>query len=982
MAVLKCKMCGGELNIQDGMTVAECEYCGCKQTLPKLVSDNIANLYDRANHFRRNNDFDKAEGIYERILAETPDDSEAYWSLVLCRYGIEYVEDPATRKRVPTVNRTQYTSIFDDENYKSAIEHADAIQRRVYEEEAAAINEIQKGILAISQKEEPFDVFICYKETDKNGRRTPDSVLATDLYHQLINEGFKVFFARITLEDKLGTAYEPYIFAALNSAKVMVVLGTKPEYFNAVWVKNEWSRYLALVNKSGGKKVLIPAYRDMDPYDLPEEFSHLQAQDMSKLGFMQDLIRGIKKITKADEPKAAVKETVVVGSTNVNIAPLLKRAFMFLEDGEWDKADDFCEQVLNQDPENAEAYVGKLMADLKVRRRGDLKDQPRTFDYNRNYQKAIRFADKKTSDELTGYITFITTRNNNEIYNNAVSVMKAAKTEKDFKGASEIFKTIPGWRDADKLAAECAEKAEVARKDAIYNKASGAMKSAKTEGSYIEASEIFKTIPGWMDADILAEKCKEKAEECRKEAVLENAKVFMKKDTLESYSYIVFELKKISGYKNADELIAICETRISELTAKKEEEDKRAKKKKRRTINIVTIISSVIAVLIVFLIVLNTVIIPNVKINATISEAKELAKQKKYSSAITKLDELSDNQEAKILKTEYQILEAKDLAAEKKYPAASACLLRAGLNEETTELYRDWSRKASSIAANYYHTVGLKADGTVVATEYTGTPVIEDYYGHISYKNFYYGWCDVYSWKDIVAVSAGKMHTVGLKSDGTVVATKYTGDQNNYYGWSDVSGWKDIVSVSAGSFHTVGLKADGTVVAVGETQYGRCNVDDWKDIVAVSAGGSHTVGLKADGTVVAVGDNDEGQCDVRGWTDIVAVSAGGIHTVGLKADGTVVAVGDNEYGQCDVQGWKDIVAVSAGAYNTVGLKADGTVVAVGDNDKYQCNVKSWTDIVAVSAGWYHTVGLKADGTVVAVGDNEYGQRDVSDWKLW
>ncbi|MBD4337184.1 TIR domain-containing protein, partial [Xanthomonas citri pv. citri] len=79
--------------------------------------------------------------------------------------------------------------------------------------------------------EDPFDVFICYKESDSSGRRTPDSVLANDLYHQLTAAGFKVFFARITLEDKLGTAYEPYIFAALNSAKVMVVLGTRAEYF-------------------------------------------------------------------------------------------------------------------------------------------------------------------------------------------------------------------------------------------------------------------------------------------------------------------------------------------------------------------------------------------------------------------------------------------------------------------------------------------------------------------------------------------------------------------------------------------------------------------------------------------------------------------------------------------------------------------------------------------------------------------------------
>ena len=337
MSIFKCKMCGGTIEFNPGDTVGVCDSCGTKQTLPRLDDDRKANLYDRANHFRRNNDFDKAAGIYEQILNEDNTDAEAYWSLVLCHYGIEYVEDPQSHKRIPTVNRAQFTSIFDDDNYKSALHYADGYQKELYEDEAKAINEIQKGILAISQKEEPFDVFICYKETDNSGRRTQDSVLANDLYHQLTQEGFKVFFSRITLEDKLGTAYEPYIFAALNSAKVMVVLGTKPEYFNAVWVKNEWSRYLSLVKNSNGKKMLIPAYKDMDPYDLPEEFSHLQAQDMSKLGFMQDLIRGIKKIVSAGAPKAEVKETVAVGGS-VNVEPLLERAFMFLEDGDWGEA--------------------------------------------------------------------------------------------------------------------------------------------------------------------------------------------------------------------------------------------------------------------------------------------------------------------------------------------------------------------------------------------------------------------------------------------------------------------------------------------------------------------------------------------------------------------------------------------------------------------------------------------------------------------
>ena len=154
------------------------------------------------------------------------------------------------------------------------------------------------------------------------------TTLANDLYHQLTQEGFKVFFSRITLEDKLGTAYEPYIFAALNSAKVMVIIGTKPEYFNAVWVKNEWVRFLAQI-KNDVDKILIPAYKDMDPYDLPEEFSNLQAQDMSKLGFMQDLIRGVKKIVGSEEQNTVVTHESYKDSNN---SALLKRIGLFLEE--------------------------------------------------------------------------------------------------------------------------------------------------------------------------------------------------------------------------------------------------------------------------------------------------------------------------------------------------------------------------------------------------------------------------------------------------------------------------------------------------------------------------------------------------------------------------------------------------------------------------------------------------------------------------
>ena len=466
MSIFKCKMCGGTLEINANETVATCEYCGTQQTLPRLDNDKKTNLYDRANHFRRNNEYDKAMGIYEQILNEDKTDAEAYWSLVLCRYGIEYVEDPATHRRVPTVNRAQYTSIFDDNNYKSAIQYADLLQKVVYEEEAKVINEIQKGILAISQNEEPFDVFICYKETDHNGRRTPDSVLANDLYHQLVQEGFKVFFARITLEDKLGSAYEPYIFAALNSAKVMVVLGTKSDYFNAVWVKNEWSRYLSLI-KNGANKMLIPAYKDMDPYDMPDEFSHLQAQDMSKLGFMQDLIRGIKKILAVEEKTVVEKAAIVSEGNNSNVEALLMRAKMFLEDSEWEKANEYCERILDNNPQCAEAYLIKVFARYNVKDIDSLfyKIYIRRFfsiklDKDLDYIKVFQFGDEELKNSINRSENIKRNERNEEIYVRSKKDMGQANTANKYIEIAREFQDISEYKDAEELAKKCLEIAD------------------------------------------------------------------------------------------------------------------------------------------------------------------------------------------------------------------------------------------------------------------------------------------------------------------------------------------------------------------------------------------------------------------------------------------------------------------------------------------------------------------------------------------
>ena len=180
MAIIKCKMCGGNLEITEGVTVAECEYCGTKQTVPSADSEKKTSLFLRANKLRFDCDFDRAANIYDSIITDFPAEPEAYWGLLLCKYGIEYVDDPATGKKVPACHRSSYESLLEDENLEKVMEYADAVARRVYREEAKAIEGIRKGILEVSGKEPPYDIFICYKETDESGERTVDSVLAQD----------------------------------------------------------------------------------------------------------------------------------------------------------------------------------------------------------------------------------------------------------------------------------------------------------------------------------------------------------------------------------------------------------------------------------------------------------------------------------------------------------------------------------------------------------------------------------------------------------------------------------------------------------------------------------------------------------------------------------------------------------------------------------------------------------------------------------
>jgi len=262
-----------------------------------------------------------------------------------------------------------------------------------------------------------------------------------------------------------------------------------------------------------------------------------------------------------------------------------------------------------------------------------------------------------------------------------------------------------------------------------------------------------------------------------------------------------------------------------------------------------------------------------------------------------------------------------------------------------------------AIAGGMLHSLGLKSDGSIVAWGYNDR-----------------GQCEVPAPNvDLVAIAGGGNHSLGLKSDGSIVAW---GD-NTYVPTPNT----DFVAISVGKYHSLALTTAGSIVAWGDNTYGQCDIPTPNtDFIAVTGGESHSLGLKSDGSIVAWGSNGYGQCNVpTPNADFVAIAGGGSHSLGLKSDGTIVAWGSNSYGQCNVPTPNtNFIAIAGGTYHSLGLKSDGSIVAWGNNVYDQCEVPTLNaDFIAVAAGRDHSLGLKSDGTITIWGSNGFSQCNTS-----
>ena len=280
----------------------KCTYC--PNVTPADVIDDI-NAVARANAWEslRKSDFERATELFEEIILKDKKDYESFWGLALAKASVVYVIDAEKDRKVPTLNNVSEDSFLQDKNVKTAIGLAPKEIAESYKMQAEYIDKVRLEWLEMASKEPPYDVFISFKDSDReNGiERTSDSVSAQDLYQMLTDEGYRVFYSRVSLRGKVAEQYEPYIYNAIKTAKVMLVYGEKAEYFNAPWIKNEWVRFKKRVEKGEKhKNALVTVFKGVDPYAIPTALTGgKQGIDYSNPVNVPILLNHIKMVVNA-----------------------------------------------------------------------------------------------------------------------------------------------------------------------------------------------------------------------------------------------------------------------------------------------------------------------------------------------------------------------------------------------------------------------------------------------------------------------------------------------------------------------------------------------------------------------------------------------------------------------------------------------------------------------------------------------------------
>ncbi len=506
-----CSACSGDLKIDESGLRGECPWCHRVYDVEIPLTDKSFVKLQNAMEYQRTNRYADAVRAFVEVTEEDPDNSEAWWGAFLSEYGIEFGYN-RNGNRVPTCHRTNAQSVYENKYYKNAIKTVPKDSKKIYEELGENIEYVRKEILEKVEDGNPYDVFICFKATEVNDatRRTADYDFGNTVYDFLTKKGYNVFFSAQTLTRVKEQDYEPYIYRALSTARVMLLLCSDEDEIESAWVKNEWSRYLDMHNGKGLVPICGNRFEPFSPARLPSELQKLNAIEydekvLEKIeqkvsAYFEDRIKAQEEERrKREEEKRAeaerrrqaeleeLKAAVTANMSNQSqmdelraeiaasrskggneggpsVANLLKRAYGYLEDGDKTNAKQYFERVLDIDVECVKAYVGELLLETGNKKEADLAKTLSDWEKSNNYKKAYRYADKNYQKILEDYVA---EKNRGVAYraafnayeSNEKNLAKQFSTEaqraKKLEQAQQEFIALGSYKNSPDMAENC-----------------------------------------------------------------------------------------------------------------------------------------------------------------------------------------------------------------------------------------------------------------------------------------------------------------------------------------------------------------------------------------------------------------------------------------------------------------------------------------------------------------------------------------------
>lgn len=382
---LVCGICGGSVNPDESGAVGTCLGCGTSLPFPK---SDIKKL-NRITYLRNTFKFAEAAKFAEELTEKNPDDSAAHWAMLLCEYGIQYVRDGANRVPVCRKDVTALKPVRESNNLKKAISAAPEDFQPKFESLTASIEDAINVSAGIMQQDKKYDVFILCPENAS----IDDDLDGDKIYLRFTsNLGFSVFYAPETLKTGDAAEKAAQTMFALKNSRIML-----PSFRTVNNCRDGYLEYA--VNTFCGEmaadkdKLIFPIFDSSTVkfQQLPEALMWCDdVFDCSENEFMREISDKIEAILKP-EVNAIVPDDIVT-ATAANKENLIKRAYMFLEDAEFETADSYFDKILDIDIEDSRAYIGKLLAECRLRNEEAIRTLPQTVTDDKNFKKALRFA--------------------------------------------------------------------------------------------------------------------------------------------------------------------------------------------------------------------------------------------------------------------------------------------------------------------------------------------------------------------------------------------------------------------------------------------------------------------------------------------------------------------------------------------------------------------------------------------------------------